>query len=42
MGEPIAGCDEVVAPRQVMGEVFVGKTAAQVDGCTASALIYER
>ncbi len=33
---------ELLAPRTLMLEVFVGKTAAQVDGFTAAALIYER
>ena len=33
---------ELLGPRQLMVEVFVGKTAARVDGFTAAALIYER
>ena len=33
---------ELLAPRNLMVEVFVGKTAAQIEGFTAAALIYER
>lgn len=33
---------ELLAPRELMVEVFVGKTAVQVDGFTTAALIYER
>ena len=33
---------ELLAPRQLMVEVFVGGTAAEVEGFTGSALIYER